>query len=79
MSTTVDVHDLPARLHEVLAKALSGDEVIVTEGSAPRARLLPLAMALAPQPRVAGLHAGAIEASADFDAPLPDEFWAGRP
>lgn len=28
--------------------------------------------------RSAGLHAGAWEAAADFDAPLPDEFWLGR-
>jgi hypothetical protein len=30
-------------------------------------------------PRTPGLHAGAIQAAEDFDAPLPDEFWAGRP
>ena len=29
--------------------------------------------------RTLGLHAGAITAAADFDAPLPDDFWAGRP
>ena len=28
--------------------------------------------------RSAGLHAGAWEVAADFDAPLPDEFWMGR-
>ena len=28
--------------------------------------------------RSAGLHAGAWEVAADFDAPLPDEFWLGR-
>lgn len=27
--------------------------------------------------RVPGLHAGAIQTTEDFDAPLPDEFWAG--
>lgn len=32
----------------------------------------------APAPsRVAGLHAGAITTTGDFDAPLPDDFWAG--
>ena len=30
-------------------------------------------------PRTPGLHSGAILATEDFDAPLPDEFWAGRP
>ena len=28
--------------------------------------------------RSAGLHAGASEVAADFDTPLPDEFWVGR-
>ena len=28
--------------------------------------------------RSAGLHAGVWEVAADFDAPLPDEFWLGR-
>ena len=27
------------------------------------------------QPRVVGLHAGAIQMSDDFDEALPDEFW----
>jgi len=31
----------------------------------------------APAPRIAGLHAGAIRMSDDFDDPLPDEFWIG--
>lgn len=28
--------------------------------------------------RVLGLHPGAMEASDDFDAPLPDSFWLGE-
>ncbi len=28
--------------------------------------------------RVLGLHPGAMEASEDFDAPLPDSFWLGE-
>lgn len=31
------------------------------------------------RPRTLGLHMGAIVAAPDFDAPLPDEFWAGPP
>ena len=27
--------------------------------------------------RTAGLHTGAMRMSADFNAPLPDEFWSG--
>jgi hypothetical protein len=29
------------------------------------------------KPRVAGLHAGQMVVSDDFDDPLPDEFWLG--
>ena len=31
-----------------------------------------------PPARIHGLHAGAIWTSDDFDAPLPEEFWAGQ-
>lgn len=30
------------------------------------------------QPRILGLHPGAIWTSEDFDDPLPDEFWLGE-
>ena len=30
------------------------------------------------KPRIAGLHEGQGWTSEDFDAPLPDDFWAGR-
>jgi antitoxin (DNA-binding transcriptional repressor) of toxin-antitoxin stability system len=75
MATTIDIRELPARLEEVLAQAASGGEAILTDGATPRARIVPLAGA---SPRVAGLHAGAIQAAPDFDAPLPDDFWAGQ-
>jgi hypothetical protein len=26
-----------------------------------------------------GLHSGAVVVAPDFDAPLPDDFWAGQP
>jgi antitoxin (DNA-binding transcriptional repressor) of toxin-antitoxin stability system len=75
MSTIIDIRDLPARLDEALALASSGGEVILTDGATPRARLVPLG----PPARVAGLHAGAMQPAPDFDAPLPDAFWAGQP
>lgn len=70
--TTIDVHELPERFAEVIAIAAAGGDVIVTEDTIPRARLV----ALAPtRGRRAGLHPGAITATDDFDAPLPEEFW----
>jgi len=74
MFTTIDVRELPARLSEALAIVSAGHEVLLTDGVTPRARLVPCA---GPGPRVPGLHANAIQAASDFDAPLPDDFWAG--
>jgi antitoxin (DNA-binding transcriptional repressor) of toxin-antitoxin stability system len=76
MTTTIDIRDLPARLDEALALASAGGEVILLEGSTPRARLVPFGAA--PQ-RAPGLHPGALQAAVDFDALLSDDFWAGQP
>lgn len=72
--TTVDVRDLPERFAELVALVLSGGEVLVTDGSVPRARLVALAPSVG---RRAGLHPGAITIEPDFDDPLPDEVWTG--
>ncbi len=74
--TTVDVRELPARFAEVVSLATAGEEVIVTENHVPKARLVPLAPGSG---RTAGLHSGAIVAAEDFDAPLPEDFWEGKP
>jgi antitoxin (DNA-binding transcriptional repressor) of toxin-antitoxin stability system len=76
MATAIDIRELPARLDEALALASAGREVILLEGSTPRARLVPFNST---PPRTAGLHPGAIQPAPDFDAPLPDDFWAGSP
>jgi antitoxin (DNA-binding transcriptional repressor) of toxin-antitoxin stability system len=76
MATTIEVRDLHDRFAEVLSLAAAGTEVILTEGQIPRARLVPLAPGPA---RVPGLHPGAIRTADDFDAPLPEDFWAGTP
>ena len=76
MATTIDIRELPDRFRELIAAAGAGAEVIVTDGGTPRAAPMPLPPAPA---RVAGLHPGAIRAAADFDEPLPEEFWSGRP
>ena len=73
---TVDVHEAQTHLVELLSLVTAGTEIILTEGSTPLARIVPMAGA---PPRVAGLHPGAIWTSADFDEPLPEEFWTGTP
>jgi antitoxin (DNA-binding transcriptional repressor) of toxin-antitoxin stability system len=75
MATAIDIHELPARLDEALAVVSAGGEVILVEGSIPRARLVPLEPA---PPRSAGLHPGAIQAASDFDDAFSDDFWAGH-
>jgi len=75
MATAIDIRELPTRLDEALALASAGGEVILLEGSTPRARLVPFA---SPPLRAAGLHPGALQPAPDFDAPLPDDFWAGQ-
>jgi len=74
---TVDVHEAQTHLVELLSLVTAGTEIILTEGSTPLARIVPMTGAIAP--RVAGLHPGAIWTSEDFDDPLPEEFWTGTP
>lgn len=74
MSTTIDIRELAARWDEALALVSSGVDVILTEGETPRARLVPCPPG--PQ-RIPGLHPHAIQPELGFDAPLPDDFWAG--
>lgn len=76
MTLAIDILDLPARLDEAIALASAGGGVTLVDGPVARARLV--AVQPTPTRRVPGLHAGAMEASADFDAPLPDEFWDDR-
>lgn len=75
MTETVDVEEAKERLPELVSLALEGNEVILSEGDRPVARLVPI-----PSPvrkRVMGLHRGVAWMSDDFDEPLPDEFWLG--
>lgn len=72
---TIDIQDAPAQFAELLSLVAAGTEVILTEGAMPVARLIPV---LRPTTsRIAGLNAGSIWTSDDFDEPLPDEFWIG--
>ena len=72
LTKMIDVREAQSRLQELLSQVLAGAELVLTDGNKPVARVVPIAA------RVAGLHAGAISTSADFDEPLPEEFWAGN-
>jgi antitoxin (DNA-binding transcriptional repressor) of toxin-antitoxin stability system len=70
---TIDVRATQANLQELLSLVREGTEIVLTEGTTPLARLVPIVMPSAR--RVAGLHSGAIWTSEDFDEPLPEDFW----
>lgn len=77
MTQTVSVDEAQDKLQDLLAQALAGDEVIITERGTPVARLVPV-VAHSKKKRVAGLNRGTISTSEDFYVPLPDEFWLGQ-
>ena len=74
-ATTIDVHELPARLSEVISLAASGVDIVITDGNVALAKLVPLQLG---NERIPGLHPGAMQPTKDFDAPLPDDFWSSR-
>ncbi len=76
MTQTVSVTQAKNNLKELLAQALAGNEVVITDGGKPVARLVPVTGLK--KKRVAGLNRGTIWTSEDFDKPLPDEFWLGQ-
>lgn len=76
MSTkTIEVYEAQRRFTELLSWVLEGTEVVLEQDSIPFARLVPFTLPV--KARVAGLHAGAIWTSDDFDKPLSEEFWMG--
>lgn len=76
MTRTIDIHTSQISMEDILFLIRQGIEVIMTDANTQLARIVP---SLPPRKeRIAGLHAGAIWTSDDFDDPLPDEFWAGN-
>lgn len=69
----IDIHDAPP-FADLLERAAAGEEIVFEQDGKAVARLVPVPT----KPRIAGLHEGQGWSSEDFDAPLPDEFWAGR-
>lgn len=72
---TVDIQEAQTQLLHLLALALQGDDIVITEDNVPLVRLVPVQSQ--PLRRIADLHKGAIRMRADFNDPLPDEFWLG--
>ncbi len=74
MTQTVSVDEAQNNLPDLLAQALAGNEVIITEHGTPVARLVPV-VSHSKKKRIAGLNRGTITTADDFDDSLPDQFW----
>jgi len=68
--TQVGVHEAKTQLSRLLRRVASGEEIVITRGTTPIARLVPIE----PHgPRKLGRDRGLFELPEDFDAPLPEE------
>jgi prevent-host-death family protein len=77
MQTTIELPDETVDLHDLVHRAMQGDDIIISEAGKPLVRLVPIIMT--PQRRrTAGLSEGAATMADDFDAPLSDAFWLGE-
>lgn len=77
MSTmTIDVKEAQMDLSKLLALALQGEQVVISENDESIVELVPIRKEQ--KRRVAGLHRGAMRMHTDFNDPLPDEFWLGE-
>ena len=75
---TVTIEEAEEHLGELIEKSDEGDELVISRGDRPVAKLtvLPGAKSSAElPPRTVGDFRGRIWIADDFDAPLPDEFW----
>lgn len=68
--TTVGVHEAKTHLSRLLRRVATGEEIIITSGERPAARLAPIDT---PKEREFGFDEGIFTVPDDFDDPLPDE------
>jgi prevent-host-death family protein len=68
--TEVGVHEAKTHLSRLLRQVMAGDEVVITRGGEPIARLVPVKRVTK---RLLGVEKGRFEVPDDFDASLPDE------
>ena len=64
----VGVHEAKTHLSRLLRQVMAGDEVVITRGGTPIARLVPVHTR---RKRVLGSDQGTYEVPDDFDAALP--------
>ncbi len=72
---TVNIYDAKTRLSQLVDKAASGEDVVVSRNGRPLVRITRLDV---PKRRIEfGLLKGKLIVPTDFDAPLPDDVVAG--
>jgi len=69
MPLTVNLNQAKLQLSRLLLKVQAGEEILITKGGKPMARLTPLATK--GQPRQLGTAKGKVRIAKDFDAPVP--------
>jgi prevent-host-death family protein len=68
---TIDMREATAQLSRLVDRAAAGEEIVITRGGEPVARLV--AVPHLPIVRTPGSLRGQIQVAEDFDAPLPPE------
>jgi len=71
--TRVGIHETKTHLSSILRRVAAGEEIVITRGATPVARLVPVQ---ASAPREIGCARGLLTVPDDFDEPLPDEVLA---
>jgi prevent-host-death family protein len=65
------IYETRTNLSSLLKLVSKGEEVIISHGQTPIAKIIPLEKS--PTPRVPGSGKGSFQMAEDFDAPLPEE------
>lgn len=66
----VGVHEAKTHLSRLLRRVAAGEEIVITSGGKPAARLVPFQLTA---PRQFGFDRGRFEVPDDFDEPLPED------
>ena len=66
--TEVGVHEAKTHLSRLLRRVAAGEEIVITSGGRPAARLVPIESAMR---REFDIDRGVLVVPDDFDAPLP--------
>ncbi|HEY4068849.1 MAG TPA: type II toxin-antitoxin system prevent-host-death family antitoxin [Burkholderiaceae bacterium] len=72
---TINIYEAKTRLSQLVDRAASGEDVVVSRNGKPLVRITRLE---SPKRRITfGVLKGKVRIAADFDAPLPDDVLAG--